>query len=44
MCLGCKRTIEEIQHWSVMHPYQKLEVLKQIQQRGYDVIKDESQR
>ena len=32
-CIGCYRTIEELQDWLIMTRQQKLEVLKKIEER-----------
>lgn len=42
-CVGCKRTIDEIKNWIKLTEEEKAEVLEQIQQRGYDVINNESE-
>lgn len=33
ICIGCKRTLEEISEWSIMSKYEKLEILKDIKSR-----------
>jgi predicted Fe-S protein YdhL (DUF1289 family) len=43
MCLGCFRLIDEISKWKSMNNDEKQQVLDNIKQRGYNVIKDDAE-
>lgn len=43
MCLGCFRLIDEISKWKSMNNDEKQQVIDNIKQRGYNVIKDDTE-
>ncbi len=42
VCVGCFRTIDEIKNWKHSSKKEKLQILDNIKQRGYNVIEDDT--